>query len=293
MSVLLELVCFIPGCVFFPGSFVCLRKYFRCRLQARQKFQNDDIEGLATAVAMRLTSVWNALFMIMTGLITITTIGEDITNDKSPVLVPYCYMGVPYMFYDVYAMFITYQFEKPHIRKQSLFRQILSYYLESPMITTHHLMVGILLYPLVLYFLDGKGDFILGIYFLTECSTPFLSFRYIMKKLKLNMPTLFLVNDICILVIFFCCRILMIPFSYWMYGRNVNVAFLDVPFVIPRMCNILNFIIFIMQLVWFWMIVKAAARVISKFGKPSPSQESNGKLRVEEVNSNHMHNKAD
>ena len=87
----------------------------------------------------------------------------------------------------------------------------------------------------------------------------------------------------------------MIPVSYFLYGRNINVAFLDVPFVIPRMCNILNVIIFVMQLVWFWMILKAAGRVISKFGKPKspPPQESNGKMRVEEVNSNHMHGKTD
>ncbi len=55
MSVLLELLCYVPGCVFFPGSFVCLRSYFRNRLQSRQKkLENEeDIEGIATAVAMR------------------------------------------------------------------------------------------------------------------------------------------------------------------------------------------------------------------------------------------------
>ena len=109
-------------------------------------------------------------------------------------------------------------------------------------------------------------------------------------QIKLNMPVLFLVNDVLILVVFFCCRVLMIPLSYYMYGRNINVAFLDVPFVIPRMCNILNVIIFTMQLVWFYMILQAASRVITKFRKkpaPSVTQESNGKVGVEEVNSNH------
>ena len=115
-------------------------------------------------------------------------------------------------------------------------------------------------------------------------------FFFLSLQIKLNMPKLFLANDILILVVFFFCRVLMIPLSYYMYGRNINVAFLDVPYVIPRMCNYLNVIIFTMQLVWFYMILQAASRVITKFMKKpttSVTQESNGKVGVEEVNSNH------
>ena len=36
------------------------------------------------------------------------------------------------------------------------------------------------------YVLNGKGDFIIGMFFLSECSTPFLSFRFIMKKVCLT-----------------------------------------------------------------------------------------------------------
>ena len=112
-------------------------------------------------------------------------------------------------------------------------------------------------------------------------------------KLSDNIPTLFMVNDILILVIFFFCRVLMIPFTYIVGGRNENVPLLDVPFVIPRMCNIMCLTVFIMQLVWFWRMLKAAGRAVSKYRvnhvQQQWTQESNGKIDAIEVNSNHTY----
>ena len=56
MSVLLELIRYIPGWLFFPLSFVFLRRYFRRRYKAEvpETFKDqEDVEGVATAVAMR------------------------------------------------------------------------------------------------------------------------------------------------------------------------------------------------------------------------------------------------
>lgn len=69
------------------------------------------------------------------------------------------------------------------------------------------------------------------------------------------------VNGILILVTFFLCRVLLFPFMYAAYARQVGIPVYLVPFRIPLHCNIANASLIAPQLYWFRLICRKAARL--------------------------------
>lgn len=80
---------------------------------------------------------------------------------------------------------------------------------------------------------------------------------------QLNMQDTLLhkVNGILVLVTFFLCRILLFPFMYAAYARQVGIPLYLVPFRIPLHCNIANASLIAPQLYWFRLICRKAARL--------------------------------
>ncbi|XP_015684160.1 protein FAM57A-like, partial [Protobothrops mucrosquamatus] len=74
------------------------------------------------------------------------------------------------------------------------------------------------------------GDFFVGCIFTAELSTPFVSLGKILIQVKMQDSLLHKINGILILVTFFLCRILLFPYMYWAYGRQMNLPIYEVPF---------------------------------------------------------------
>ncbi|XP_072032954.1 TLC domain-containing protein 3A-like [Amphiura filiformis] len=308
LRIVLEIGRFIPGFLLFPWMFVYIRQYFRSVLQNKdddyevdryssRPIQNEGIEWDANTIATRLVSAINAVLMSIAGIISVYTTWNDLKFDRSPVLEPYVYLCLPYMMYDLWAMFVTYQSEKPLRKKQPLRQSLRLFYMDNTQIVTHHIFIALVLCPVYLYLLNGIGDFVVGTFCLAELSTPFLSLRVIIKQLKLDMPKLSLANDILFTVLFFICRVLMMPFCYWSVGRYFGVPFLGVPFFIPIKCNVVSGMLWGMQLLWFYKIFKKMLQLILGFSSRSTTHKdvshslTNGKVNGHEINCNiHNHN---
>lgn len=98
--------------------------------------------------------------------------------------------------------------------------------------------------------------------------SPVLTF--FLSQLKMQDTLLHKVNGILILVTFFLCRILLFPFMYAAYGRQVGIPVYMVPFRIPLHCNIANASLIAPQLYWFTLICRKAARLYGS----SPADKS-------------------
>nr|CAD7425735.1 unnamed protein product [Timema monikensis] len=80
-----------------------------------------------------------------------------------------------------------------------------------------------------LYYLRGSlGDCVFGFVYLMELSTPFVSFRGILSKLKMKSSHLYVVNGLAMLVTFFFCRVVMFPYVCYLYSRLVGLTYWQV-----------------------------------------------------------------
>lgn len=91
-----------------------------------------------------------------------------------------------------------------------------------------------------------------------KCCSPHIPF---LPQLKMQDTLLHKVNGIVILVTFFLCRILLFPFMYAAYARQVGIPLYLVPFRIPLHCNIANASLIAPQLYWFRLLCRKAARL--------------------------------
>uniref|UniRef100_A0A8C9NAD4 TLC domain containing 3A n=1 Tax=Serinus canaria TaxID=9135 RepID=A0A8C9NAD4_SERCA len=169
--------------------------------------------------------------------------------------VEYVWVLVPYMTYDIYVMYLCHWHksqEKGILEKKHSLASVWSFLLQERLMVTHHLFILIV---------GELGDFFVGCIFTAELSTPFVSLGKILMQLKMQDTLLHKVNGILILVTFFVCRILLFPFMYAAYGRQVGIPVYLVPFRIPLHCNIANAALIAPQLYWFRLICRKAARL--------------------------------
>lgn len=135
----------------------------------------------------------------------------------------------------------------------SLIDIVLSFLLyckDQPIIIMHHIFIGgfgflvivvrsltfVLAYvgliSLILLFFQylrgGLGDCVFGFVYLMELSTPFVSLRSILSRLKMKSTLLYLINGILMLVTFFVCRILVMPYLCWIYSQTIGLPYWEV-----------------------------------------------------------------
>ncbi|XP_010212815.1 PREDICTED: protein FAM57A [Tinamus guttatus] len=155
----------------------------------------------------------------------------------------YIWVLVPYMTYDIYVMYLCH-WHKSRDRgaaeeKHSL-ASVRSFLLQERLMVTHHVVILLVLTPVTQHFRGELGDFFVGCIFMAELSTPFVSLGKILMQLQMQDTLLHKVNGILLLVTFFLCRILLFPFMYAAYARQVGIPVYLVPFRIPLHCNIAN-----------------------------------------------------
>uniref|UniRef100_A0A8B9IT64 TLC domain containing 3A n=1 Tax=Amazona collaria TaxID=241587 RepID=A0A8B9IT64_9PSIT len=172
--------------------------------------------------------------------------------------VEYIWVLVPYMTYDIYVMYLCHwhkSLDRGIVEKKHSLASVWSFLLQERLMVTHHLFILIV---------GELGDFFVGCIFMAELSTPFVSLGKILMQLKMQDTLLHKVNGIFILVTFFLCRILLFPFMYAAYARQVGIPVYMVPFRIPLHCNIANASLIAPQLYWFRLICRKAARLYGR-----------------------------
>ncbi|XP_074969537.1 TLC domain-containing protein 3A isoform X1 [Phalacrocorax aristotelis] len=214
---------------FFPGLFVLCIRLLRWADPGWSLKERILLSG-------RLVSTVQATMATVSG-ITVVLNCKDVVYDRHWLAVEYIWVVVPYMTYDIYVMYLCHWHksrDRGVAEKKHSLASVQSFLLQERLMVTHHLFILVVLTPVAQHFRGELGDFFVGCIFIAELSTPFVSLGKILMQLKMQDTLLHKVNGILILVTFFLCRILLFPFMYAAYAR---------------------------QLYWFRLICRKAARL--------------------------------
>lgn len=132
----------------------------------------------------------------------------------------------------------------------------------------HHLLLSFVCIPLVICCRDHEpGDLMVACALLMEASTPFVSMRAILHKLDLKDSTLYVLNGLVMVVVFFCCRILIYPAFLHVYGVDRGgLTVLGVWRSIPARCQFWMVLSLLPQLYWFRVMLRGALKIVRKRG---------------------------
>ncbi|XP_019366712.1 PREDICTED: protein FAM57A isoform X2 [Gavialis gangeticus] len=149
---------------------------------------------------------------------------DDVIRDRHWLAVEYVWVIVPYMTYDIYVMYLCHWHRSKDsgtAEKKNSLASVRSFLKKERLMVTHHLFILIVLTPITQHFRGELGDFFVGCIFLAELSTPFVSLGKTLMQLNMQDTRLHKVNGVLILVTFLLCRILLFPFMYGAYARQL------------------------------------------------------------------------
>ncbi|XP_057695086.1 ceramide synthase-like isoform X2 [Corythoichthys intestinalis] len=198
---------------------------------------------------------------------------EVVTVSESHWLVnEYMLFGSSYMATDLVAMYLSHYHIQRRQSQNSIYNShnqqtMKAFFSKDWLLILHHLTLVLVFMPIAMFLRRGLGDFFLGCFFIAEFSTPFLCMAKILIQLGVDNTRLHIINGILLLLTFFMCRILIFPFMYWMYGRQINMPLHKVPFSLPWHCNVGNLTVLAPQLYWFYLLLKKAKRLYNKHRK--------------------------
>ncbi|KAG8451767.1 hypothetical protein GDO86_003821 [Hymenochirus boettgeri] len=217
------------GSFFFPGL------YFLCSRCARRTLTGWT-EADCSLISIRedcFPSV-QGILAASSGIIVITSC-KDVKFDRHWLATAYIWFIIPYMVYDIYAMYLRHWYickEKRILNGKDHFAAAINSLLQKDfLMLVHHIAILTILVPIGL--------------------------------MKLQNSLLHKINGVFILLTFFLCRILLFPFMYYSYGKQYGIPLYKVPFNIPMHCNVTNASIMAPQIYWFWLICKKALRLYS------------------------------
>nr|ADD38326.1 Protein FAM57A [Lepeophtheirus salmonis] len=161
-----------------------------------------------------------------------------------------------YFLYDLYAMY-----KVVHSEGKSF-----SYFLKTKaLLVAHHLAIVLLFIPVMSDIQDHPGqNLMIGLAFLMELSTPFVSLRSILHTLGKKNTTAYVINGILMTLIFFYCRVA--NYIYILHALK-NVVNADSIFQVffyhtPTRCKIWFTITLLPQLYWWSLMIKGAVHTI-------------------------------
>ncbi|XP_068102655.1 ceramide synthase [Hyperolius riggenbachi] len=239
------------GGVFFPGLFLLARAGLRGLPTFRGDHTNADI------VAARLVSSIQAV-LASTARYLVASSCKDVIEDQHWLAATYTRFAVPYFIYDIYAMYLCYWHKhkvKGHTEGCELFK---AYLYKEFLMVLHHVFMVAVCFPVSVLWREGKGDFFLGCMLMAEVSTPFVCLGKVLIQYKKQHTLLHRVNGVLMLVTFFCCRLLLFPYMYWVYGQRVGLPLYKVPFSLSAEYNIGAAILMAPQVYWFYLICRRA-----------------------------------
>uniref|UniRef100_H3C9E8 TLC domain containing 3A n=1 Tax=Tetraodon nigroviridis TaxID=99883 RepID=H3C9E8_TETNG len=207
----------------------------------------------------RLVSSIHAVMATTAGVVVVSSCRGDVINHRHWLATTFVVRyGVPYMTYDIFAMYLSH-YHRFRVKGHQGFQQhsaqtVRSFLQKDFLLVLHHIALLAVLLPITLFFRQDRGDFFIGCLFLTEISTPFVSLGKILIQLGLQDCWLHKANGAVVLLTFFTCRIALFPCMYWAYGRHYGIPLRSVPLALPLYANLGNLCILAPQVYWFLLL---------------------------------------
>ncbi|XP_032526716.2 ceramide synthase [Danaus plexippus] len=243
----------------------------------RQKYKLSCGEVLD--ISNKLVSAIQAAFSCVTGAVVCAwSCTRDLLKSSHFMSEAYAWFGAAYFFYDIWSMYMVHvhmttnaDYFKNRIRKVSKPEgpapepvkrpSFLSYCRHEPVILMHHLFIGGFGFLVIVYLRGGLGDCVFGFVYLMEASTPCVSLRGVLSRLRLKSSRAYLANGLAMLVVFLLCRVLSLPYVCLLYSRRLGLPYLDAIATLPLGCKISICILLLPQLYWFYLMSAGAVKV--------------------------------
>jgi len=120
----------------------------------------------------------------------------------------------------------------------------------------------------------GLGDCLFAFGFFMEASTPFVSIKHILSHIGLNNSFVYMVNGLCLMIVFFFCRIAILPYIISMVAdRAGKEYFTYISENMPVYCILISFVIVAPQIYWFGLILRGAAKSLGLLKAERPKQD--------------------
>ncbi|KAI5633513.1 TLC domain-containing protein [Phthorimaea operculella] len=217
------------------------------RLRHKYRLSHGDVLDITN----KLVSAVQALFCCITGaIVCLYSCTRDFIKSSHFMSEAYAWFGAAYFFYDIWSMYMVHiqmtsstdSFKSKIQRKLSKNGDaalsggdnapvkkpsFLAYCTHEPVILFHHLFIGGFGFLVITYLRGGLGDCVFGYVYLMEVSTPFVSFRSILSRLKLKASRAYLVNGVLMLLTFFFCRVLSLPYVMLLYARVLGLPYFE------------------------------------------------------------------
>lgn len=161
------------GVVVFPGLFFIFRRVLPSIFK---QWTDADV----VLVSERLVSSIHAIMATTAGVIVVSACSGNVMTDRYWLATYFViWYGVPYMTYDIYAMYLSHYYRfrvKGHEEyKEHSLTTVNSFVRREFLLVLHHIALLTILLPVTLFFRRDQGDYFIGCLFLTELSTPFVS----------------------------------------------------------------------------------------------------------------------
>ncbi|XP_077403279.1 TLC domain-containing protein 3A [Vanacampus margaritifer] len=261
------------GAVVFPGLFFAFRKILP---RVFKHWSDADV----VLVSERLVSSIHAVMATTAGVVIVMSCRGNVIYSRHWLATHFIiWFGVPYMTYDLLAMYLSHYHRfrvKGHEEyKRHSLETVKAFVRRDSLLVLHHIALLTILLPISLFFRKDQGDFFIGCLFLTELSTPFVSLGKILIQLGLQEGWLHKYNGGMVLLTFFACRIALFPYMYWAYGRHYGIPLYAVPFHLSLAANLGNSCILAPQVYWFVLLCRKGYRLYQRSRWP-PSSPAKG-----------------
>jgi len=254
---------FVAGFIFFSIIFYSFQTFFRSSSLGKVYCDHFNISynGIFD-ISNKLTSSVFAVCACLIGWFVNRQCSGDIMRDRHPILDNYMVFTMAYFLYDIFAMFVVFSTDSSRTVSVSK-SEVMKFVKERPLMIFHHILVPTIIICLLL-FRNGIGDCLIGTVLLLEASTPFVSFRAILVQLNLKESGAYIVNGLLMVISFFLCRVVLLPYLYLWYANTADLSMVSTMTTVPWFCHLFTLAIWVPQLIWFQKMLLGSIKLFKK-----------------------------
>jgi len=263
---------FITGTVLYPALFWGQRKFWTKSkmgqtIAKKYEFNDKDIVDICN----KLVSAFQAVLASVSGFLLCGNCMNDVLRDKHDAALGYAWLGIPYFVYDTFCMFYVDRVAKgiPWEYSTKATKEFFRFVLRTPVIVIHHIVMAPIGFSLIVWYRDEaiRGDFFVGILYLMETSTPFVSLRFILSKFRMKSSFLYVINGVCMLVFFPIFRIFSVFYAWVIYSHQLQMSYYEAFTGIQWVWKTCFISALLPQIYWYFLMWKGLIKMLK--GKPS------------------------
>ncbi|XP_052739135.1 TLC domain-containing protein 3A isoform X2 [Bicyclus anynana] len=264
------------------------------RWRRRHRLSCGDVLDISN----KLVSAVQAAFSCVTGAVVCAwSCTRDLMRTSHFMSEAYAWFGAAYFFYDIWSMYMVYvhmttnsEYFRSKLRRASKPDALsagdgapaprrpsfLAYCRHEPVILMHHLFIGGFGFLVIVHLRGGLGDCVFGFVYLMELSTPFVSLRGVLSRLRLKRSRAYVLNGLAMLLAFLLCRVLALPYACLLYARAAGLSYADALRSLPAGCKLSIGALLLPQLYWFYLMSAGAVKVLRAREPPTSAEPAAG-----------------